>query len=199
MKKSSASTKKVEVLFLLRFFRKKRVKGSFFLRKNLHCVEESGNIWNKVEDRKETGSMFIGEYTHSIDEKGRIIIPVKFRAPLGESFIATKGLDGCLFLFPYKEWDAFEAKLKTLQLGSKKARAVSRAFFGSATECQVDKQGRIMLPKPLREYANLDKDICVIGVSERVEVWDMQTWKDYNDPEAGYAAVLEDNIEEMDI
>lgn len=90
--------------------------------------------------------MFIGEYTHSIDEKGRIIIPVKFRAPLGENFIATKGLDGCLFLFPYKAWDAFEAKLKMLQLSSKKARAVSRAFSAVPVNAKLINRGALCFP-----------------------------------------------------
>jgi len=143
-------------------------------------------------------NMFIGEYIHSIDDKGRVIIPVKFRLPLGESFIATKGLDGCLFLFPFDEWDNFQDKLSALHLSSKKARAVNRAFFGSACECAIDKQGRIMLPKTLRDYAELKKDICLVGVSERVEIWDMEKWKNYNDPELGYS-VLEDNIEDMDL
>ncbi len=142
--------------------------------------------------------MFIGEYRHSIDDKGRVIIPVKFRPQLGENFIATKGLDGCLFLFPMEEWRDFEVKLASLKLGSKKARAVNRAFFGSASECQLDKQGRIIVPKPLRDYARLTKDICVVGVSERIEIWDAGIWGNYNDPEISYS-VLEEDIEDMDI
>lgn len=157
---------------------------------------ESGIIWSIVE--RQVREMFIGEYMHSIDDKGRIIVPMKFRLPLGENFIITKGLDGCLFLFPYDEWENFQSKLKSLQLSSKKARAVSRAFFGSASECQLDKQGRIILPKTLREYAHLIKDVCLVGVSERIEIWDMKTWQDYNDPELGYS-VLEENIEDMEL
>jgi len=127
--------------------------------------------------------MFIGEFNHTVDAKGRINIPVKFREQLNETFYLTKGLDNCLFVFPEEEWRAFEAKLKSLPLTSKQARAFTRIFFGGATECAFDKQGRITVPQPLREYAVLEKDVKVIGVGTRVEVWSKETWEDYNDPE----------------
>lgn len=125
--------------------------------------------------------MFIGEYEHSIDAKGRIIIPSKFRENLGESFIITKGLDNCLFAFPKCEWENFELKLKKLPLTSKDARAFVRFFFSGALDCEIDKQGRILISSSLRTHAKLIKDIKVIGVSDRVEIWSKEQWDLYNE------------------
>ncbi|WP_307203788.1 division/cell wall cluster transcriptional repressor MraZ [Paenibacillus harenae] len=123
--------------------------------------------------------MFMGEFQHSIDEKGRIIIPAKFRDSLGSTFIATRGLDNCLFVYPMSEWAVLEEKLKTLPLMKADARAFTRFFFSGATECELDKQGRVNLPSHLREYAKLDKECMVLGVSGRVEIWSKQTWDGY--------------------
>jgi MraZ protein len=125
--------------------------------------------------------MFIGEYQHSIDPKGRVIIPAKFRDDLGDRFVVTKGLDNCLFVYPNDEWSNLERKLRTLPLTSKDARAFTRFFFAGATECELDKQGRILIPSTLREYAELSKDLVVIGVSSRVEIWSRELWDKYND------------------
>ncbi|MDQ0112860.1 MraZ protein [Paenibacillus harenae] len=121
----------------------------------------------------------MGEFQHSIDEKGRIIIPAKFRDSLGSTFIATRGLDNCLFVYPMSEWAVLEEKLKTLPLMKADARAFTRFFFSGATECELDKQGRVNLPSHLREYAKLDKECMVLGVSGRVEIWSKQTWDGY--------------------
>jgi len=123
--------------------------------------------------------LFYGEYQHSLDAKGRVIIPSKFREGLGEKFILTKGLDSCLFIYSLDEWSNLEAKLKTLPFTDKDVRAFVRFFFAGATECEVDKQGRILIPQNLRQYASLDKDVYIIGVSTRVEVWDKVKWEDY--------------------
>ncbi|MCX7710935.1 MAG: division/cell wall cluster transcriptional repressor MraZ [Clostridia bacterium] len=124
--------------------------------------------------------MFYGEYQHSVDPKGRVIVPAKFREGLGEKFIVTKGLDNCLFAYSLAEWTNLEAKLKTLPMTNKDARAFIRFFFAGATECEVDKQGRILIPQNLREYAALEKDVYVIGVSTRVEIWDKAKWENYS-------------------
>ena len=102
--------------------------------------------------------MFMGEYQHSIDAKGRLIVPAKFRDGLGEHFVVTKGLDNCLFAYPQEEWKIFEEKLKQLPLTSTGARKFVRFFFAGAVECDLDNQGRIILPSNLREYAGLKKD-----------------------------------------
>ena len=120
--------------------------------------------------------MFMGEYNHAIDTKGRLIIPSKFREELGEEFVITKGLDGCLFVFPMDEWREFENKLRTLPLTNKSARQFSRFFVAGATPCELDKQGRILLPATLREFAGLDKDVVLTGMLNRVEIWSKEKW-----------------------
>lgn len=127
--------------------------------------------------------MFIGEFSHAVDVKGRMSMPAKFRENLGESFFITKGLDHCLFVFPESEWRLFEEKLKTLPLTNKNARAFVRMFFAGATEGSFDKQGRILVPQTLRDHADIDKEVTVIGVGERIEIWSDTNWESYNDPE----------------
>ncbi|MDO4282611.1 MAG: division/cell wall cluster transcriptional repressor MraZ [Clostridia bacterium] len=127
--------------------------------------------------------MLLGEYIHTLDLKGRVIIPSKFRDDLGESFIVTKGLDNSLFIYSKEEWKKFEDKLKTLPMTNSATRNFVRFFFAGATECELDKQGRITLPQNLREYASLMKDVCIIGVSTRVEIWDKERWDNYTNPE----------------
>ncbi|MCZ8518766.1 MULTISPECIES: division/cell wall cluster transcriptional repressor MraZ [Paenibacillus] len=123
--------------------------------------------------------MFMGEYQHSVDDKGRMIVPAKFREALGASFIVTRGLDQCLFVYPMQEWAVLEQKLKALSLMKSDARAFTRFFFSGATECELDKQGRVNLPKTLVEHAKLEKDCVVIGVSNRVEIWSKSIWENY--------------------
>ncbi|MEC0369941.1 division/cell wall cluster transcriptional repressor MraZ [Paenibacillus chibensis] len=123
--------------------------------------------------------MFMGEFQHSIDDKGRLIIPAKFRELLGSSFVITRGLDQCLFVYPMNEWSILEQKLKSLPLMKSDARAFTRFFFSGATECEWDKQGRVNLPGNLRQYAKLDKECVVLGVSNRVEIWSKDTWETY--------------------
>ena len=125
--------------------------------------------------------MFIGEYQHTLDIKGRVIIPSRFREDLGDGFVMTKGLDNCLFLYPRNEWSILEEKLKTLPLTNRDARAFIRFFFSGAAECIIDKQGRVLIPSNLREHAKLGKDVVVIGVSTRMEIWSKEEWDSYND------------------
>ncbi|WP_067838858.1 division/cell wall cluster transcriptional repressor MraZ [Amphibacillus sediminis] len=143
--------------------------------------------------------MFMGEYKHNIDAKGRMIVPAKFRDELGESFVVTRGLDQCLFVYPMAEWRILEEKIKKLPLTKKDARAFTRFFFSGAVECEIDKQGRINLPAPLRQYADLEKECAVIGVSNRVEIWSEHVWNSYvNDSEASFAEIAE-NMMEIDL
>lgn len=123
--------------------------------------------------------MFMGEYQHTIDDKGRLIIPSKFRDDLGQTFVLTRGLDQCVFGYPMEEWKLLEQKLKALPFTKKDARAFSRFFFSGAAECQLDKQGRVNISQPLRDYAQLDKDCVVIGVSSRIEIWSKSKWESY--------------------
>ena len=124
--------------------------------------------------------MIMGEYSHTIDTKGRLIIPSKFREELGETFVVTKGLDGCLFVFSDEEWKAFEIKLKSLPLTNKNARQFARFFVAGATPCELDKQGRILLPATLREFAGLEKDVVLTGMLNRIEIWSKEKWNENN-------------------
>jgi len=136
--------------------------------------------------------MFMGEFQHTIDAKGRLIIPHKFRDALGDNFVATKGLDNCLFVYPMEEWRHLEQKLKSLPFTRADARAFVRFFFAGATECELDKQGRILLPANLRDYAKLEKDVVVLGVSNRVEIWSREEWEKYSSKaEAAYEEIAE--------
>ena len=124
--------------------------------------------------------MFMGEYNHTVDAKGRVIVPSKFREQLGEEFVVTKGLDGCLFVYENTEWKALEEKLHALPLTNANARKFSRFFLAGATTCEVDKQGRILLPLVLRDFAGLDKDAVLVGVSSRIEIWSKLKWDEIN-------------------
>ena len=124
--------------------------------------------------------MFMGEYNHTVDAKGRLIVPSKFREQLGEAFVVTKGLDGCLFVYENTEWSALEEKLHALPLTSTNARKFSRFFLAGATTCEVDRQGRILLPAVLREFVKIDKDVVLAGVGSRIEIWNRETWNQSN-------------------
>ena len=124
--------------------------------------------------------MFMGEYNHTIYAKGRLIIPSKFRELLGEEFVLTKGLDGCLSIYPMDEWNAFEEKLRALPLTNKNARTFPRFFVAGATNCELDKQGRILLPATLREFAGLEKDVVLTGMLNRIEIWSKEKWNENN-------------------
>ena len=138
--------------------------------------------------------MFIGEYEHSVDAKGRVIMPVKLREDIGEKFIVTKGLDGCLFAYSYEEWINFEEKLKTLPLTNKNARDFVRFFLSGAVECEIDKQGRFLIPGNLRTYATLEKEIIIIGVGTRIEIWNREEWKKYSSDENISADEIAENM-----
>ncbi len=124
--------------------------------------------------------MFYGEYHHSIDSKGRIIIPSKFREELGKKFFVTKGLDDCLFIFTKNEWDKYQEKLAQLPVTNRKARFFIRFFHSGATDIKLDSQGRININSILIEHASLKKDIIIVGVGTRIEIWDKEKWEKYN-------------------
>lgn len=121
--------------------------------------------------------MFMGEYNHTIDAKNRLIIPSKFREALGEEFVVTKGLDGCLFVYDNDAWAEFENKLKGLPLTNKEARTFVRFFLAGAASVEVDKQGRILVPSVLKEFAGINKDVVLVGVASRIEIWSKERWE----------------------
>ncbi len=144
-------------------------------------------------------AVLMGEYLHSIDDKGRLFLPAKFREELGDSFIVTKGLDNCLFVYDKKEWAILETKLKQLPLAKPEARAFVRFFFSGGAEIACDKQGRVLLPNTLREYAHIDKDVVVIGVSNRIEIWNKEAWDTYNKDIAPTVAQIAESLIDLGI
>ena len=123
--------------------------------------------------------MLMGEFQHNMDAKGRVTIPARFREDLGDRFYVTKGLDGCLFVLSPAQWEKLLEKMSSLPLS--KARSLQRFFFSGAAEAEPDKQGRILIPAALREYAGLEKDVTVIGAATRAEIWDTAKWTQYNE------------------
>ncbi len=123
--------------------------------------------------------MFIGEYQHNLDEKGRMAIPAKFRAKISEGAVITRGLDHCLFIYDRAEWDKLAEKLVNLPLTQANSRAFTRLMLSGAMDVEVDKQGRVLIPDYLREYAGLKKQTVVTGLYNRIEVWDSAAWKEY--------------------
>lgn len=123
--------------------------------------------------------MLIGEYRHAIDPKGRISFPSRLRDALGSSFVVTKGLDNCLFAYRLEEWQALEERTRSLP--TSKARNIQRFLFAGAALVEPDKQGRVLIPQNLRDFAQLTGDVAIVGVSTRVEIWDARRWDASNE------------------
>ncbi|MBR1472128.1 MAG: division/cell wall cluster transcriptional repressor MraZ [Lachnospiraceae bacterium] len=120
--------------------------------------------------------MYMGEYSHSIDAKGRTTVPAKLREALGEGFVVTKGLDRCLWMLDAERWEKIEQMVQELPMTLKEARVFARFMIGGACEGEMDKQGRLLLPANLREYAGLTKDVIFVGTGGRVEIWDKDSF-----------------------
>lgn len=123
--------------------------------------------------------MLIGEYKHTIDPKKRLAIPVKFRKEIGDRMVLTRGLDGCLFLFPTKEWEQLAEKLGRLPLGQQDTRAFVRLLLAGASEVETDQLGRILVPDFLKDYASLKKTVIIAGLFNKLEIWDEERWNHY--------------------
>ena len=140
--------------------------------------------------------MLMGEYHHNIDEKNRLIIPSKFRNELGNSFVITRGLEKCLFVYSLKEWNDIVSKLKTLPFTKKDSRNFTRFFMSGATECMLDKQGRVCITSPLVHYAGLTHDCVIIGANDRLEIWDNDAWDNFfTTNEENFASIAENLFE----
>lgn len=127
--------------------------------------------------------MFYGEYEHTIDRKGRLIVPAKFRQALKQQSLAslfvTRGLDGCLFVFPEPEWRAAEARFKQIPFTKGEGRKFNRLFFSGATEVTIDGLGRLLLPRTLKDFAQIKQDVVLVGVSSRIEIWAKHKWQSF--------------------
>lgn len=142
--------------------------------------------------------MFYGEYEHSIDKKGRIIIPSRFRDFFREYHIeklyVTRGLDKCLFVFTENEWKSVESKFRAMAFTKSDSRKFNRLLFGSAVEIECDKQGRILLPKFLKDYADIKRDVMVVGVSNRFEIWSKEVWSEWYKQSKGSFEEIAENL-----
>jgi MraZ protein len=123
--------------------------------------------------------MFIGEYQHSIDPKKRLAVPSKLRSELKNKIVVTRGLDKCLFIYPLKVWDELAGKLGTLPVGESGTRSFIRLMLAGAVDAEIDKQGRILIPDFLKDYAGLKKNVIIVGIYNRLEIWDETKWKEY--------------------
>ncbi len=139
--------------------------------------------------------MFMGEYSHAIDAKGRVILPAKFRDELGAQFVVTRGLEGCLSVYTMEAWLNLARGMKRLKASKENVRAFKRFLFGSAAEVEFDKQGRILIPATLREYAKLKKDVTVLGTGDKIELWDKESYEAYA---AQIVPDMEDIAESLD-
>ena len=142
-----------------------------------------------MADHGESGwrSMFMGEYRHTMDPKGRLTVPSRFRELLGTEFVVTRGLDGCLFVYPMDRWGVYVEEVKNLPLTDKNARLFTRFIIAGATTCELDRQGRILLPVTLREFAGIEKDVLLAGMLDHIEIWNEEHWKenaDFSDMDA---------------
>ena len=140
-------------------------------------MEESGVKW-----RKQLGKgveVLLGTHTPKLDEKGRLILPAKFRDELGDGVVITRGQERCLYVFSTKEFASVHDKIRQAPVTNEEARRYRRVFLSGATDETPDKQGRVLLPQLLRDYANLSKELVIIGVGARAEIWDAQTWNEY--------------------
>ncbi len=144
--------------------------------------------------------MFLGEYQHSLDGKGRVVLPSKFRDDLAGGCVITKGQERCLYVFPLDRWQDEMERVMRLPRTNRKARNFSRTFFAGASDQKPDKQGRIMIPPGLREYGGLEKDVTVVGVADRVEIWDSAQWLQVSaEADESYADIEETLYEEQGI
>lgn len=143
--------------------------------------------------------MLLGEYEHTMDAKGRLAMPAKIRETLGSKFIITKGLDGCLFVYDFAQWEILEKQLAQLPISRKTARDFTRFLFGGACECECDKQGRILLPMNLRKHAALEKDVIIVGVGKRAEIWCLARWQEYNEENSADVNELAEQLADLGI
>lgn len=123
--------------------------------------------------------MLLGEFNHNLDSKNRLTIPAKLRTELGEKPVLTRGLDNCLFIYPNRDWQLFMEKLRQLPLGQAKARNFKRFILSGASEIDIDEMGRVLIPESLKKYSDLKKEVVIVGVSDRIELWSKDIWNTY--------------------
>lgn len=140
----------------------------------------------------ECAAMFLGEFVYTIDEKGRLTIPAKFRDDLAAGLIVTRGLDRCLAIYPIDEWERLAERVSALPMTDRRARAFRRLVFANASDAIPDKQGRLLIPPRLREYAGLDGEVIITGLNTYIEVWNPHSWGEEREHVEGDKAGLEE-------
>lgn len=179
-------------------------------------VEQSGGRWGHVVRNGISGSsgtsdghllpktghslrddiMFFGEFEHTVDSKGRVTIPADFREMLVDGMHVTRGLDGCLFVLTPEGFEALRQDLNSLSIARQSARHLSRLFF-SGPPCTLDKQGRILLPAPLRQYAGIENEVVIVGVDSRLEIWNKGKWQAVSNKLATDSAAFAEELAEL--
>ena len=142
---------------------------------------------------------FMGTYQNNVDPKGRVSIPVKYRDALGERFFVTKGFDSCIDIYTVDEWEKFADKLQKLSATKRDMRNFVRFIFGNATEVELDKQGRILLPAMLRETVGIEKEVIVMGVGNKVEIWDKAKWEEHQQVISQHISEISENLGSFDV
>ena len=143
-------------------------------------------------------ALFLGDFPHTLDDKGRLIMPSKFRNELGANFIVTRGLEGCLFVFTEQKWIEFTEQLNSRGLSKKDVRSITRFFCSCAMNTDLDKQGRFVVNKNLREFAGIERDVMIIGVSDRIEIWSKEKWDEYSEAEYSDDAIMSERFDGLD-
>ena len=143
--------------------------------------------------------LLLGTYTPKIDAKGRMALPAKFRSQLGQGLVMDRGQERCVYLLPFDEFRRIASQIQRVSVGNKAAREYLRVFLSGAVDQQPDKQGRVLVPQMLRDYANLGSDVVVIGVGTRAELWNKDTWESYlAEKEEGYSDIADDVLPEVE-
>jgi MraZ protein len=150
--------------------------------------------WEKVVYRK---TMLIGEYTHSIDDKNRISLPAKFRKEVGKKVVLTHGLDNCLFLYTFSEWEKISEKLASLSMGQSNTRGFNRFMLAGAMEVDIDSVGRMLIPEHLKKFAGIEEKVVFTGVHNRIELWQESRWIEYKKRIEAEADTLAEKLGEI--
>ncbi|OZG57807.1 division/cell wall cluster transcriptional repressor MraZ [Bifidobacterium tissieri] len=152
-----------------------------------------------AEAPPELPPLLLGTYTPKIDAKGRLALPAKLRSQLGRGLVMARGQERCIYLLPYSEFRRVAAQIQRTSLGNKAARDYLRVFLSGAVDQEPDKQGRVVIPPMLRDYAGLGTDVVVIGVGTRAEIWNRDAWETYlTEQEQGYADIADDVLPAME-
>jgi len=153
----------------------------------------------KSQNQHIAKNMFIGEYKHTVDDKGRIALPVKFRKDLYRGAVITKGLDNCLYVYTASEWKSMAVKLAALPISKANTRAFARLMLAGAMDVTLDKQGRVILPEYLREYANINKKIIVTGLYNHLEIWNDVAWEKYKKATEKDSSAIAEALDGLDV